>query len=626
MSQFLALTVVGVVTGCIYALSATGVVVTYATTGIFNFANGAFGAAAAFSYWHLRVQWGWPAPIAAAAVLCVGAPTGGLLLHRLLRGRARSNETQSTLIVGIGLLLCLIGLLQTVWSPVTARVAPPLFGGGGLRVAGVTVTTDQLAVLVVTVVVAVALRFVFSRTTAGVAMRAAVDDRPLLALYGVDADRLAAISWMIGTVMASAAGILLAPLLSLEVILLSLLVIDAFAAAVAGRLTSVTVAFAAAIGLGLFRAYSVGYLPTDSSATRLKNALPALLLLAVVSLVPDRRVAVKAIGTIGRVSGARGSLAFCAIGVVGACAAAALLPDLWTSNLALGVAYGLIMLSLVVLTGWAGEVSLCQMTFVGLGAFTMARVAPGGSVLGVVAAAGLAAAAGAIVALPAARLRGLYLALSTLAFAMIIDAVLFADARVFRQGNLLVARPRLPGLPAPDDPTMLVMLSVVFAGAALGLGALLRGRTGRLLTALRDSPAGCSTLGLDVRQARVVVFAASAAMAGAAGALFGGLRTSVSASDFSVFASLPVLLVAVLLGARTPAAALAAGMALALFPSLQRTLPEATGFAYALLGVAAVANSGRLARASSRPRRGAPDATVAAGAGDAGPEVSVGPA
>jgi branched-chain amino acid transport system permease protein len=174
----------------------------------------------------------------------------------------------------------------------------------------------------------------------------------------------------------------------------------------------------------------------------------------------------------------------------------------------------------------------------------------GGSLLGVLAAVLLSAAAGAAVALPTLRLRGLYLALATFAFATAMDTVFFNN-RLGEGGSLDVQRLDLPGIPTESNTAYFMLSAVAFALCSLGVLAIRRGRYGRQLTALNDSPAACATLGVNTNVTKLVVFAASAGLAGLSGALFGA--TTV-----------------------------------ALFPTLQDHVPQVPQLAYLLTGLAAI--------------------------------------
>lgn len=265
-----------------------------------------------------------------------------------------------------------------------------------------------------------------------------------------------------------------------------------------------------------------------------------------------------------------------------------LLPDVQVSRLALALIYAMVILSLVLLTGYGGYVSLTQLTFVGVGALTVAKLG-GGSPLTLLAAGVAAAAVGALVALPVLRLTGLYLALSTLAFGQLMDKLVFQAEFAFGfGGSLAVERLRLFGVEVSSESGYAVIAAICFAGMAAALLALRRGRNGRLLIAMRDSPAACGTLGLNQPFMRVALFAASAGMAGVAGGLFAGLRETVGPADFQLFASLPLLLLAVVGGVTSVTGAAIGGLLLMLLPVLQSEFPALGGLVFLVIGVAAV--------------------------------------
>ncbi len=194
----------------------------------------------------------------------------------------------------------------------------------------------------------------------------------------------------------------------------------------------------------------------------------------------------------------------------GAWAFAAVASDATLTDVAPGLALGLIALSMVPLTGWAGQVSLCQMTFAGMGAFAMTKVATDGSLVGLLAAVAIAVPVGALVALPALRLQGLYLALATLAFAVFMDSVFFIRSDVFSDlGSVRVERLEVLGVSFESDRAYFVLLAAAFALCAVGLLALRRGRFGRRLSALRDSQVACTMMGMNTTVTKLQVFALS---------------------------------------------------------------------------------------------------------------------
>ena len=263
MKDFLAFTIIGIVTGSVYAVAASGLVLTYTTSGIFNFAHGGIGMFMAFTYWELRFNHGWPAPLAILMVVCVFAPIMGALIERVLMRNLAGRATGTSLVVTIGLMVMLMGLAQGIWAP-QARQFPEFFAGGGFRLAGIFVTTHQVITIVVAGLAAAFFWYLLNRTRTGVAMRAVVDDRNLTSLNGASPARISQLSWALGSALAAVAGILIAPILNLEILNLTLLVVVAYAAAVVGKLKSLPLTFAGAMILGLLQGYSeLRFLHTD---------------------------------------------------------------------------------------------------------------------------------------------------------------------------------------------------------------------------------------------------------------------------------------------------------------------------------------------------------------------------
>ena len=593
MSQFLSLTVAGIATyGCVYALTAMGLVVTYTTSGIFNFAQGAIGMIGAYVYWELWQAHGWPSWLALLVVVGLVAPLLGAGLERVIVRRLENAGLEARLTVTIALLLLGIAAATAIWNPATSRTVPQFFNGHQVSIGGVVLTWHQLIIVVTALGAAGLLRLFFLRTRAGIATRAVVDDRELAALTGAVPARYAQLGWAMGCALAALAGILIAPLINLDITTLTLLVVNGYAAAMVGRLRSLPWTFAGAIALGLIQSWAVGYLPTSVGWSDFEQIIPMLFLLLVMLVFPQgraelgRRVMTRAPRIVGR----RESLLAGAGLVAAAVVAAVVLSGSSLGYASRGVAIGIIMLSLVLLTGYGGQVSLCQLTFAGLGAYAMSKVGgTGGSLLGLVAAMALAGAVGAVVALPALRLRGLYLALATLAFAVGMDAAFFNNINFFGVSlSVPVARPHLPGVSIAGDRAYLVALSVVFAAVAVGVLAVRRSRYGRRLAAVNDSPGACLTLGVDMTASKLAVFTLSAAIAGLGGALYGGAQGAVAPNDFEFVLSLTLLLLAVVWGIRTTAGMLFAGVTLALQPVFSSHITHPRDAFSLLVGLAAV--------------------------------------
>ncbi|TWP46988.1 ABC transporter permease [Lentzea tibetensis] len=584
MTALLAYTIFGLVTGGAYAVVASGLVLTYSTSKVFNVGHGAIGMVMAFLYWELAENRGLPQWLALLVVVGGCAPAFGLLIERFVMRRLAGAPVGVTLVAGVGVLVGLIGAAQVIWPP-QARPVRPFLDAFGVHIGQSFVSGHDLVTLACAVLVATGLYLLLNRTRTGLAMRACVDDPALAGLYGIRPTRLSALSWAIGSALAALGGILLTPVVQLDYVTMTLLVITAYTAALVGRLRSLPWTFAGALGLGLVQSYAVAYLPSSQFWIAFRAAIPALLLFVVLLALPQSPL------RIGGVKGSRGVAvpnarltAVTAAVFLAVVLTLALVVDAPVAGqLALGVVFGTVLLSMVLLTGYGGVVSLGQFTFVGVGAVTVARLGTS-SPWALLAGAAVAGAVGALVALPALRVRGLYLALATLGFAQLMDKLVLQSPIAFGvRGSLQV--PRLAGVGSAQ--AQLVLAGIVFALVGAGVLAVRRGRLGRRLIAVRDSPAACATLGVNVRWIRVGVFALSAAIAGLAGGLFAQLRETVAASDFQLFNNLPLLLFAVIAGVTSVTGAALGGLLLMLLPLLQSGFPALAGVLVVLLGVAA---------------------------------------
>jgi len=195
------------------------------------------------------------------------------------------------IVVTLGLLLALVGAAQLIWDPNTVRVLPKFFNGSGFRVGQVLVSWHQVIAVIATGIAAVALGLMFNRMRVGVAMRAVVDSPSLLAMAGGRPARVQQLAWAIGCSLAALAGILIAPILQFNIILLTLLVVDGYAAAIIGRLRSIPIAILGAIGIGLGQNYIIEFASsTGGFLSRIYNVLPMVVLFVALIVLPQDRL------------------------------------------------------------------------------------------------------------------------------------------------------------------------------------------------------------------------------------------------------------------------------------------------------------------------------------------------
>ena len=573
MEKLLVFTIVGLSLAAIYSIISSGLVLTYTTTGIFNFAHGAAGMLAAFTYWQLRFDWGWPAPVALVLILGVLAPALGLLLERvIMRGLVGTTEA-TKLVVSISLLVGMIGLANVIWKPGVSRPMAQFFRGQTIDLGVTTITYHQAITIAVAILVAVGLRFLLFRTRVGVAMRANVDDRTLALLNGARPDRVAIYSWAIGSSLAALGGILIAPSIALDAASLSLVIVNAYAAAIFGRLRSLPLTFIGAIVIGLAEGYLFGYLPSDNQyLTGLRPAASVIILFLVLLMLPNPRLR-----THGRLReffpapSMQGALLFAGTVLAAGVVMATTLDQVDAITYGQIFSVGIIALSLVPLVGLAGQISLAQLGFAGIGAVVMAHHGVGGNPLGVVLAVVVAAAVGALVALPVLRLSGIYLALATAAFAVALDRWVFSlpdfdigpvHISIFTRGSVDVAPLELFGYAFNTPARQLILANVAFVAVAMLVVVVRRSGFGRRLLAIRDSEAACATFGLNLVGTRLAVFTLSAGIAGFGGAIYAIQLNSINPTRFDVVLGLPIFMLVVVGGAGLVGGALFAGASL----------------------------------------------------------------
>ena len=321
---------------------------------------------------------------------------------------------------------------------------------------------------------------------------------------------------MIGVMFAGLAGILIAPVANMTILPLIELVIFGYAAAVVGRLRSLPLTFLGAMILGIAQLHGRRLRPPTRRRRPMPRPLPMVLLFIVLLLIPEVRLTHRPGGPGPATQGGQRPQHHVVGGGVVVVASSSS-PTVLTGNdlLTLGTALtlSLLALSLTPLSGYGGQISLCQYTFLGLGALSMHWVDGGGSVLG---RAGRRRAVrrpwGPSWPCPSLRLRGIYLALATLAFAVVMDDWSSSP----RPRSWAIGGRRRSAGPTSSactsSPTAPSTSSSPWSWpcASIGVGALRRGPFGRRLVGMNDSPAACSTVGLSLTVTKLAVFALSA--------------------------------------------------------------------------------------------------------------------
>ncbi|WP_405487210.1 ABC transporter permease subunit [Streptomyces sp. NBC_00096] len=660
MGDLLAFVLSGLVSGALYALLATGLVLSYSASGLFNFAHGATAYLCALAFYELHSGLGWPAVPAALLVVLVLAPGLGWALDRLMFRRLAQVGETAQIVATIGLLVALpaaglwaVELLQDAGAPL--KPAENQFGLPGVGpspakswqlTADVGIDSDQLITWLATAVVAVALWVLMRHTRLGLRLRAAVDNRSLTELRGIDAGRLSSVAWMIASGLAGLAGVLATPLLGLSAHDFTLFLFVSATAAVIGRFASVPLAFAGGLGLGVLQNLVVGYASFADSITGFRTAVPFLILFGGL-LVLTRRArtagtAAVDLAPVDHLAGAswgRRWGVWAGLALALAIAFYTVTTPFWSGLLAQGLALALVFMSFTVVTGLGAMVSLAQGTFVTAAALVAGLLMSHGWPFVAALAVGtcVAAVLGALVALPALRLGGRSLALATLALAFLADQVLF-QMRWLRNGDSgwSVPRPVIGPVDLSDDRALGVALVVVVAVVAAGLSALRGSPSGRAMLAVRSAPAAAMASGVSVLRTKLLLFTLSAGLAGFGGVLYASYNTRITATDFTAMTGLVWLAVVVAAGVRRPQYAVVAGLVFAVAPRVMADyVTESAHLPVILFGLAGLALANdpdgycaavpvRLARRRAAAAAGAPAGTGAEAVGGAVPAARVG--
>ena len=578
--------IAGLVFGGIYALSASGLVVTYLSSGILNFSFGATAFAIARLYYSLHTEHQWGIIPAFVVVVLVVAPLIGFALYALLFRFLRLASTLVKIVVTIGVSVAIPPIVSLLLGDQTILIAPGIAPRPVqvFDVFGVPVTMDQIVVYSCVVLVMAVGVVILRYTDIGLRVRALVDSPAMTATSGTSPAAISAGVWAASTFLAGLVGVVSAPIVGLDAASYTRLMIAAFAAVIAARLRSLPIAVLVGLSMGVAGSVVQYYLPPSSSLTQ--AVIPSIpFVVTAVFLLYNvlRRGAADEGGRIGgtldhaitphgqALSNAERAGSIGWFGPVATVALIAVLPlvfsSFWVSQLALGVAFGIIFLSFTLLIGEGGMIWLCQVTFAGVGAITAAQLATvHGWPLGLAIIGGglIATVMGVLIGLLSIRLGNLYLALVTLTFGLLMENLVFTRDTFAKFGTgVNIARPDF----ATGDTTFTYLLLAVFCLVALVIVNLRRSTPGLALGAVRSSSDASRTIGVSVLQMKVLVAALATFVAGVGGALLAVDAGVARPTNYSVFLGLIWLTVLVSQGIRSTVGALLAGVTFALVPA-----------------------------------------------------------
>jgi branched-chain amino acid transport system permease protein len=610
--------IAGLVIGGIYALASAGLVVTFVSSGVLNFAFGALAFTVARTFYFVHMQHGWALlPSVLFCMFFVGPALGAVLYALIFRHLVLASQLIKVVItIGVSTLLqpvatASFGDVQIVQAPGISPQPVRIF-----HVAGLAVSMDQaLVALAVGTILTIGF-LVLRLTDAGLSVRAMVDSPAMTALSGSNPSAISLTVWMVSSFLAGVCGMLLAPVIGLSTIAFTQLIAAAFAAVVAARLRNLGVAIAVSFVMGVTGSVLQYFLPPASTLTN--AVLPSVPFAFIVVFLVIDTVHAARVGRSLEIAVVGGAIDRAIAPSGGARLAAAaetvaehrswanqraplvgfglllvlpvVLHPFWVILLTQAMALSLLLLSYTLVTGEGGMLWLSQITFAGVGSLLTAQLATvhGWPVLAAVIVAALVAAAmGMVLGLATLRLGDLHTALVTLTAGLIMEGLVFPRPMFLQQGvGVALERPDF----ARGDVAFAYLTLGAIAVVCLLIMNVRRSTTGLALNAVRWSDTGARTLGISVVQMKLFVAGISAFVAGIGGA-FISLQTRVSFSqNFSVYLGLVLLTYVVTLGLRSNAAAVLAGMAFVMLPEALRSYfpPRLLILTPVLFGVGAI--------------------------------------
>jgi ABC-type branched-subunit amino acid transport system ATPase component/ABC-type branched-subunit amino acid transport system permease subunit len=571
--DFLHYLVLGLGPGALYALLAVGVVLIYRGSGVVNFGLGGFALVGAAVYMELLgtgVGKAGAAVIAVLAAACLGVVVQVLVLHPI-----RHASPLARIVATLGVAAALDFGGQHVYGNITLNV-PGFLPSGAVHIGSVVAGEDRFWILGIAVVVTAALWAAYRFSRFGIATTAIAENPRASASLGWSPMVLAILNWAFGGAVAGFAGVLLVPIIGFSPDGFSLLVVPALAAAVLAVFRSFGLALISGLVIGILESESIllnvkhphalfGVVPTVG----LDSVVPFLVVL-IVLLVRGRPLPLR-----GELTDRLPALGnpiprWPVIIVVFVLVALSIFafPSGWAAAVTLSAVVALIALSVVVITGYAGQLSLAQFGLAGIGALVSSRLAAVAG-LGFVPAGlvGIASAVivGFLVAIPASRVRGVNLAVITLSLGVVItDAVLAnTDWNGGAITGTVVPTPAIAGfqLGSVNNPDRWAMLClIVLVLCCLGVSNLRRGRSGRRLIAVRDNERAAASLGVSVVTAKLYAFGVGAGLAGLAGVLLAFQYPNVDFSQYTPLQSIQIVLLSVIGGIGYVAGSVVAGI------------------------------------------------------------------
>ena len=541
MEEVIRFALLGLGVGALYAFASQGLIVIYRGTGVLNFSLGATAIAGVFAQWELQNEYGWPfLPAAVAGV--AWAAFLGVATHWLIMKPLRRASSLVRVIATLGVLITVQSATIIRYGSQPRQIDSWLPTNRVVLWGDVTFFMDRLILLGIASASAVGLWALYRSSQFGLATEAVSESERAAAAIGLNPDRVAVLNWALGSAIATVAGILVVPIITLQITSMTALVLAALAAALVADFRSFLVATAAGFALGIGQTLVDRFVDQQG----LGPSLPFLVIIVFLVFrgrsLPLRDYYLRKQPMLGN-GRIHWDWTLFACGVV---LFLVLTKDTkWIDAITVSLGVGIVLLSIVVLTGYAGQLSLAQYAFAGFGAYVAGRLVAVYDIpflLGLVAGVLAAVPLGLVFGLPAVRTRGINLAIVTLGLGTTMELMLFRN-RNYTGGvqGTQVGSPDLFGFDIgsinhPARYAVFVLATTLFT--VWVVSNVRRGRSGRRLIAVRTNERAAAALGIDVPKAKLFAFSLSAAIAALGGIVLAFRLSSISYQSFTNFTSI----------------------------------------------------------------------------------------
>jgi ABC-type branched-subunit amino acid transport system ATPase component/ABC-type branched-subunit amino acid transport system permease subunit len=550
MSQLFEFIIIGLGTGGLYALQSLGINLVYRTSGVINFAQSAVGMAAAYAYWEVADNHGmgfWPGFLFGLGVAGVIGLLIYLVVMRPLRHASLLVRTIGTL--GVVTILESIASLRYTGSVIVVQPPLPITPE---QVFGAAIGLDRIIILSIAVGLTVVLFAVYRFTSFGLRTSAVAENPHTIASMGRSPEVVAAANWIIGSMLAGVAGIFLAPIVGLQVNQLTVVIVPALAASVVGSMTSFPVTFGAALGIGALQSVLARYVSNGGW----QDAAPFLILLVFLALrgkrIPGREDMSLRLSVVGN---GRVRWVPLLVAVIVGAVLMYTLSGVWVSAITMSLVFAIILLSIVVVTGYAGQISLAQFAMAGFGAWVASELVASahfGFIEALVVAVPATAIAGLIIGVPALRTRGQNLAVATLGLSVALEALIFDSSSLTGgAGGFSVPNPSIFGwdISSITEPSRFGLVSLIaLVLLSLVVANVRRGTSGRQLLAVRANERAAISLGVNPAAAKLYAFSLASGIAAVGGILYAFMSPIILMSNFTAFTSVTLAAFAVVGG------------------------------------------------------------------------------